>query len=105
MDLFKAMRVVVKVADEGSLAAAARTLDLAPAVVTRLVADLEQHLGTRLMHRSTRRLTLTEAGDQYLASRRSTGSGMSAMYAHVLSRSLPRKPRLPSGTPFQRRMA
>ncbi len=67
MDLFKAMRVVVRVADEGSLAAAARALDLAPAVVTRLVADLEQHLGTRLMHRSTRRLTLTEAGDQYLA--------------------------------------
>jgi DNA-binding transcriptional LysR family regulator len=67
MDLFKAMRVVLRVADEGSLAAAARALDLAPAVVTRLVADLEQHLGTRLMHRSTRRLTLTEAGDQYLA--------------------------------------
>ncbi len=67
MDLFKAMRVVVRVADLGSLAAAARALDMAPAVVTRLVADLEQHLGTRLMHRSTRRLTLTEAGDQYLA--------------------------------------
>ncbi len=67
MDMFKAMRVVLRVADEGSMAAAARALDLAPAVVTRLVADLEQHLGTRLMHRSTRRLTLTEAGDQYLA--------------------------------------
>ena len=67
MDIFKAMRVVLRVADEGSMAAAARALDLAPAVVTRLVADLEQHLGTRLMHRSTRRLTLTEAGDQYLA--------------------------------------
>ena len=67
MDLFKAMRVVLRVADEGSMAAAARALDLAPAVITRLVADLEQHLGTRLMHRSTRRLTLTEAGDQYLA--------------------------------------
>ena len=67
MDLFRAMRVIVKVADEGSLAAAARAMDLAPAVVTRLVADLEEHLGTRLMHRSTRRLTLTEAGDQYLA--------------------------------------
>ncbi len=65
--MFKAMRVVLRVADEGSMAAAARALDLAPAVVTRLVADLEQHLGTRLMHRSTRRLTLTEAGDQYLA--------------------------------------
>ncbi|OYV01402.1 MAG: LysR family transcriptional regulator [Burkholderiales bacterium PBB5] len=66
MDLIKAMRVIVAVADQGSLAGAARTLDLAPAVVTRLVADLEEHLGTRLMHRTTRRLTLTEAGEQYL---------------------------------------
>ena len=67
MDLIKAMRVIVQVADQGSLAGAARALDLAPAVVTRLVAELEQHLGARLMHRSTRRLTLTEAGEQYLA--------------------------------------
>jgi len=67
MDLIKAMRVIVRVADEGSLAAAARALDLAPAVVTRLLAELEEHLGARLMHRTTRRLTLTEAGEQYLA--------------------------------------
>jgi len=66
MDLIKAMRVIVAVADQGSLAGAARALDLAPAVVTRLVADLEEHLGARLMHRTTRRLTLTEAGEQYL---------------------------------------
>jgi DNA-binding transcriptional LysR family regulator len=66
MDLIKAMRVIVQVADQGSLAGAARALDLAPAVVTRLVADLEQHLGARLMHRTTRRLTFTEAGEQYL---------------------------------------
>ena len=39
---------------------------LAP-VVTRLVADLEQHLGTRLLQRTTRKLALTEAGDAYLA--------------------------------------
>ena len=38
-----------------------------PPVVTRLVADLEQHLGTRLLQRTTRKLALTEAGDAYLA--------------------------------------
>jgi DNA-binding transcriptional LysR family regulator len=46
------MRVFQKVFDEGGFAAAARTLNLSPAVVTRLVADLETHLGTRLLHRT-----------------------------------------------------
>jgi len=67
MDQLRAMRVFVQVAEGGSFAAAARTLDLAPAVVTRLVAELEEHLGARLMHRTTRRLALTEAGEDYLA--------------------------------------
>lgn len=60
------MRVFARVADEGSLAAAPRALDLAPAVVTRLVAELEEYLGARLMNRTTRRLSLTEVGDGYL---------------------------------------
>lgn len=60
------MRVFQRTVDEGGFAAAARFLDMSPAVVTRLVADLEQHLGTRLLHRSTRRLSLTEAGETYL---------------------------------------
>ena len=51
---------------DGGFAAAARTLDLSPPVVTRLVADLEEHLGVRLLQRSTRRLSLTEAGQAYL---------------------------------------
>jgi DNA-binding transcriptional LysR family regulator len=66
MDRLLSMRVFQRVADEGSFAAAARELDLSPAVVTRLVADLEEHLGTRLLHRTTRRLSLTEAGEAYL---------------------------------------
>ena len=60
------MRVFQQVVDEGSFAAAARTLDLAPAGVTRLITDLEQHLGTRLMQRTTRKLMLTDAGEAYL---------------------------------------
>ena len=66
MDRLMSMRVFQKVIDEGGFAAAARALDLSPAVVTRLVADLEAHLGTRLLHRSTRRLSLSAAGESYL---------------------------------------
>jgi DNA-binding transcriptional LysR family regulator len=60
------MRTFSKVVDEGSFAGAARLLDLNQAVVTRLVADLESHLGTRLLHRTTRSLSLTDAGERYL---------------------------------------
>lgn len=66
MDQFRAMAAFVRVIDEGSFAKAARALDIAPPVVTRLVADLEQSLGTRLLHRTTRRLALTPVGTQYL---------------------------------------
>lgn len=66
MDRLLSMRVFERVVDEGSFAAAARVLDMSPPVVTRLVADLEEHLGTRLLQRSTRRLALTEAGQTYL---------------------------------------
>lgn len=67
MDRLMSMRVFQKVIDEGGFAAAARALDMSPAVVTRLVADLEEHLGTRLLHRTTRRLSLSEAGERYLS--------------------------------------
>lgn len=66
MDRLLSMRVFQRVVDEGSFSAAARALDLSPAVVTRLVADLEEHLGSRLLQRSTRRLALTDAGEAYL---------------------------------------
>lgn len=67
MDRLLSMRVFERVVDEGGLAAAARALDLSPPVVTRLMADLEAHLGTRLLQRTTRRQALTEAGEVYLA--------------------------------------
>lgn len=60
------MRVFQRVVDDGGFAAAARALDLSPATVTRLFGDLEQHLGARLMQRTTRKLALTEVGEQYL---------------------------------------
>jgi DNA-binding transcriptional LysR family regulator len=61
------MRVFQQVVDEGGFAAAARKLDISPAMVTRMVNDLEDHLGVRLMQRTTRRLALTDAGEAYLA--------------------------------------
>lgn len=66
MDHIKAMRTFVNIIDEGGFASASRALDVAPAAVTRLLSDLEAHLGTRLIHRSTRRLALTDIGAQYL---------------------------------------
>lgn len=66
MDRLLSMRVFQQVANEGSFSGAARTLDLSAAVVTRLVVDLEEHLGTRLIQRTTRRMVLTEAGRLYL---------------------------------------
>ena len=66
MDQLRAMRVYSKVVAEGSFTRAADKLDLAPAVVTRLVAELEQHLGVRLLNRTTRSLALTQEGERYL---------------------------------------
>ncbi|MDN5843192.1 MAG: LysR substrate-binding domain-containing protein [Alcaligenaceae bacterium] len=67
MDRLLAMQIFERVANEGGFAAAARALDISPPVVTRVVAELEAHLGTRLFHRTTRRVALTEAGEAYLA--------------------------------------
>lgn len=67
MDRLLSMRTFARVVDAGSFAGAARELDLNQAAVTRLIADLEQHLGARLLHRTTRSLHLTDAGAAYLA--------------------------------------
>jgi DNA-binding transcriptional LysR family regulator len=66
MDRLQSMRVFSKVVEQGSFARAATLLDLSNAVVTRHVADLELHLGTRLLNRTTRKLSLTETGMAYL---------------------------------------
>ena len=66
MDRLQSMRVFAKVVEQGSFARAGQSLDISNAVVTRHVADLEDHLGTRLLNRTTRRLSLTETGHAYL---------------------------------------
>lgn len=66
MNRLDAMMLFVRVADLGSFAAAANQLGLTRSVVTRQIAALEDHLGVKLMVRTTRRLTLTSAGAGYL---------------------------------------
>jgi DNA-binding transcriptional LysR family regulator len=66
MDQFRAMKTFAKVVELGSFAKAARAFNTAPAVTTRLIADLETHLRVRLLNRTTRSLTLTQAGERYL---------------------------------------
>jgi DNA-binding transcriptional LysR family regulator len=66
MDRLGSMRVFAKVVEQGSFARAATALGMSATVATRNVADLEAHLGTRLLNRTTRRLSLTETGQQYI---------------------------------------
>ena len=65
MDKFQEMRVFVAVVDAGSFVRAADALDLSKAAVSRLVSDLETRLGVRLLHRTTRKLSLTEEGEVF----------------------------------------
>ncbi len=66
MDRLTSMETFVKVVEAGSFVAAARKLDMSPAMVTRHVLDLEQRMNTRLLERTTRKLRLTDAGAGYL---------------------------------------
>ncbi|MET0267084.1 MAG: LysR family transcriptional regulator [Duganella sp.] len=63
MDRITAARVFVSIAERGSMIAAADALDMSRAMVTRYLAEMEAWAGARLLHRSTRRLSLTDAGD------------------------------------------
>jgi len=68
VDRLTSLRVFIDVAATGSLSGAARALNMSQTMATKHVAALEQHLGVKLFHRSTRRLSLTEAGRNYLES-------------------------------------
>lgn len=61
------MRVFVTALDEGSLAAAGRALGKSPAAITRAIAFLEEQVGVELLHRTTRSIRLSEAGERYAA--------------------------------------
>lgn len=67
MDRFEAMSMLVTVSEAGSLSAAGRALKVPLATLSRKISDLEALLGTRLLIRTTRKLTLTDAGITYVA--------------------------------------
>lgn len=65
MDRFLAMESFVRVVERGGFSAAAQDLRISRAMVSRHVQELETHLGARLLHRTTRKVSLTEAGQVY----------------------------------------
>ncbi|MCH1782700.1 LysR family transcriptional regulator [Psychrobacter glaciei] len=65
MDRIDAMRTFVAVVNEGSFSKAATTTQLSPQLVSKYIAKLEEQLHTRLLNRTTRKVSVTEAGSQY----------------------------------------
>lgn len=70
MDRFEAMALLIETVEHGSMSAAGRKLGMPVATLSRKLAELEAHLGVRLLTRSTRRLELTEPGVKFLAAAR-----------------------------------
>src|SRR5207237_2960707 len=90
MDRIDAMQAFVAVADLQGFAPAARKLRLSPSAVTRLIAALEERLGARLLQRTTRSVTLTDAGARYLErARRILGDVAEAEAAAQAERRVP----------------
>ena len=67
MNRLESMSILIAVVDSGSLSAAARHLGMPLATISRKVGELETHLKTRLLNRTTRQISLTEAGSAYVA--------------------------------------
>jgi DNA-binding transcriptional LysR family regulator len=83
METLANLESFVRSAETGGFSAAARRLSLTPAAVSRNVAILERNLGVRLFHRSTRKLTLTEAGERLLLGIRGNLEELQASIASV----------------------
>jgi DNA-binding transcriptional LysR family regulator len=67
MDRITAARVFITIVERGSMIAAAEQLEMSRAMVTRYLSQMEEWTGARLLHRTTRRLSLTDAGERTLA--------------------------------------
>lgn len=100
MNRLDAMQIFVRVADLGSFAAVASQLGLARSAVTRQVAALEEHLGVKLMVRTTRKLTLTSAGASYLDKCRSILDLVESAEADVMEARLTPRGHLRIGLPL-----
>ncbi|SEB19356.1 LysR family transcriptional regulator [Variovorax sp. YR216] len=86
MDKFQEMRVFSAVVEAGSFVSAAGALSISKAAVSRYVADLEQRLGVRLLHRTTRRLSLTGEGEVFHSRCREILSSIEESEAEVSTR-------------------
>ena len=87
MDRFLEMQTFGAVVDAGSFVKAADALGLSKAAVSRYVGDLETRLGVRLLHRTTRRLSLTEEGQVFYARSKELLAGVDEAEAEITSRS------------------
>ena len=84
------MEVFARVAQAGSLSAAARALGLTPSAVSRIIARTEQRIGTRLLLRTTRAITLTAEGEAYLRGARRILADMDEVEQAIASQGVPR---------------
>jgi len=84
MDKWSELHAFVTVVEQESFASAARVMQIAPSGVSRLISNLETRLGVRLLHRTTRRISLTEAGTRFYANGRDVLSGFEAAEADVV---------------------
>lgn len=100
MNRLDAMHLFVSVAELGSFTAAAAQLGVARSVVTRQIAALEEHLGVKLMVRSTRRLMLTSAGNAYLDKCRVILDLVETAEAEAMEESLAPRGQLRLGVPL-----
>lgn len=99
LDRFQGMQVLIKTVELGNLSAAARALKMSPTMATKHIAAQEDRLGIRLRHRTTRRVTLTDAGRRYfevaerivseLADAETTASGEHAVVRGILRVNVP----------------
>lgn len=88
MDKYQEMRVFSAVVEASSFVGAADSLDMSKAAVSRYVSELEQRLGVRLLHRTTRRLSLTPEGEVFLARCRDILSSIEASEVEITTRSV-----------------
>lgn len=88
MDKYQEMRVFSAVVDVSSFVAAADSLGMSKAAVSRYVSELEQRLGVRLLHRTTRKLSLTPEGEVFLSRCREILSSIESSEAEISTRSV-----------------
>lgn len=86
MDRFTAMRVFIEIVDRGSVTAAADALDMSRAMASRYLEGLESWLGVRLLHRTTRKLALSDAGEQAIRGFREMVALAEDVYAQASQR-------------------